>query len=131
MFDATTERVVQRWIPDLPAKTRPGFVDVPILVASFPGAELKMHFHGTAAGILIASGPKTGVLLASCDGEPFRRFETATPWSQDLYLPWTLILADDLPDGPHEHALLLDRECNPPAATLAICRILINGVPAV
>ncbi|MCX6962631.1 MAG: GDSL-type esterase/lipase family protein [Verrucomicrobia bacterium] len=123
-------QLVQRWIPDLPAKTRPGFVDVPALVASCPGAELRLLFHGTAAGILIASGPKTGVLDVSCDGGPLRRFETATAWSQDLYLPWTLILADDLPDAPHDLLLRLDRKYNPPAATLVICRILINGVPA-
>jgi hypothetical protein len=70
------------------------------------------------------------VLDVSCDGGPFRRFETATDWSHDLYLPWTLILADDLPDGPHNLLLRLDRECNPQDATLVICRILINGVPA-
>ncbi len=123
-------QLVPRWTPDLPAKTRPGFVDVPALVAACPGAELRIPFHGTAAGILIASGPKTGVLDVSCDGGPFRRFETATDWSQDLYLPWTLILADDLPDGRHDLLLRLDSECNPQDATLVICRILINGVPA-
>jgi sialidase-1 len=123
-------QLIPRWTPDLPAKTRPGFVDVPALVAACPGAELRIPFHGTAAGILIASGPKTGVLDVSCDGGPFRRFETATAWSQELYLPWTLILADDLPDGPHNLLLRLDWECNPQDATLVICRILINGVPA-
>lgn len=116
-----------RWTPTIPAKTRPGFVDVPALVASGPGASLVLRFHGTAAGLLIASGPKTGILEVSCDGEPFRRMDTFTSWSNELYLPWAIILADGLQDGPHSILIRLGKEFNPEDATLVICQLLVNG----
>jgi sialidase-1 len=119
--------LVPRWLPTITAKTRPGFVDVPALVARGPGASMRMQFHGTAAGLLIASGPKTGILEVSCDGEPFRRIDTFTSWSNDLYLPWAIILADGLDDGPHSIRIRLGEECNPKDATLVICRLLVNG----
>lgn len=119
--------LVPRWTPTIPVKTRPGFVDVPTLVASAPGASLLLRFHGTAAGLLIASGPKTGVMEVSCDREPYRRVETWTQWSNDLYLPWAIILADGLQEGPHSVHIRLGEDCNPKDATLIICQLLVNG----
>lgn len=119
--------LVPRWAPTSPVKTRPGFVDVPTLVGRAPAASLVVRFHGTAVGLLIASGPNTGVIEVSCDGEPLRRLDTRTQWSNDLYLPWAIILADGLQDGPHSAHIRLGEDCNPKDATLVICQILVNG----
>jgi lysophospholipase L1-like esterase len=121
-------RFVGRWIPEVPAKTRPGFVDVPALVATQPGAEFEFEFDGTAAGLLIGSGPDSGILEVSCDGGPFNKVDTFTKWSQQLYLPWAVILADNLQSGRHVVRVRLAKEHNPKSQGTAIYvfQLLLN-----
>ncbi len=83
------------------AATRPGFVNVPMLVATDPDATLRFDFHGTAVGLSIIAGPDVGVIRFRIDGGPWRQRDAFTRWSRGLHLPWTLVLADELDDGRH------------------------------
>jgi sialidase-1 len=119
-------RLVSRWTPEVPAKTRPGFVDVPALVAAQPGAEFKFDFDGTAAGLLIGSGPDSGILEVSCDGGPFQKIDTFTNWSRELYLPGAVILAENLQPGRHVVRVRLAKEHKSKGTALYVFRLLLN-----
>ena len=89
------------WRPADNTKTRPGFVDVPALVGTKVGSEFEVSFEGNVVGLLVTSGPDSGQIDYSIDGSTWRTVETFTQWSHLLHLPWTLVLADDLPVGRH------------------------------
>jgi sialidase-1 len=93
--------LVPKWQPSDGKGTRAGYVDVPALVATTPDAEFEFSFEGTAAGLMITSGPDARTITFRIDGGPEQTVNTATPWSQSLHLPWALMLADGLPAGPH------------------------------
>lgn len=92
----------ERWTPNDRAGTREGFVNVPMLCAEKPNAELRFAFTGKAVGILVAAGPDTGSVEYSVDGEPFKEKELFTAWSEGLHLPWAYVLEAELNAGPHE-----------------------------
>ena len=96
-------RLVDKWRPGAgnSAGTRAGFVNVPMLVAEEPGAELRLEFRGRAVGLWIVAGPDVGVLEYSVDGGPVSTRDQFTRWSRGLHLPWTLVLADELAEGEH------------------------------
>lgn len=94
-------RLVNNWQPADQAPTRPGFVHVPVLEATVPGATCSLSFQGDAVGIALVSGPDAGRLRYSIDGGPFRTLELYTPWSDQLHLPWYLLLGAGLKDGRH------------------------------
>lgn len=103
---------VAAWKPTLKVETREGFVNVPMLVAEKPGAELKLKFEGTAIGLLVAAGPDTGAVEFSIDaGTPEVR-DLFTGWSTVMYLPWAHVLAADLAPGPHELTLRIASTSN-------------------
>lgn len=89
------------WQPADGKPTRDGFVGVPALTAATAGAEFEFTIDGTAAGLLIASGPDAGTIICQVDDGPQRPVDTVTPWSKSLHLPWALVLADGLPPGKH------------------------------
>ena len=90
------------WKPDDKKGTRAGFVDVPALVGTAPGAEFEFSFEGSGAGLFIAAGPDAGRIESSVDGGAYREIDTFTHWSAGLHLPWALILDDGLINGPHK-----------------------------
>jgi sialidase-1 len=102
-------QLVKSWTPPADEKqatgkkvgTREGFVNVPALVGTEPGAEFEFSFEGTGCGLFIASGPDAGQIEFSIDGGPLRTLDTMTHWSGGLHLPWALILDDQLKNGPH------------------------------
>ena len=96
---------VDCWHSDDPAGKRKGFHDVPMLIAEEPGAILKLHFSGTAVGLLVAAGPDVGVLEFSINGGPYRSIDQFTQWSERLHIPWAYMLDADLPYGEHELVL--------------------------
>ncbi|MHB8897279.1 MAG: SGNH/GDSL hydrolase family protein [Thermoguttaceae bacterium] len=96
---------VDRWHSDDAAGKRKGFPDVPMLVAEEPGAILKLHFEGTAVGILVVAGPDVGILEFSVNGAPYRSVDQFTQWSAGLHIPWACMLQADLPGGEHELVL--------------------------
>jgi sialidase-1 len=71
------------------------------LVSTTPGAEFEFTFEGTAAGLMITSGPDAGTIVFRVDDGPERSVDTRTEWSNSLHLPWALMLADNLPAGKH------------------------------
>ncbi len=90
-----------QWKPADGKETRAGYVNVPALVATTPGAEFEFTFEGTAAGLMITSGPDAGTIAFRVDAGPEQSVDTRTPWSRSLHLPWALILPDALPAGKH------------------------------
>ena len=89
------------WQPTDKKGTRAGFVNVPALVGTEPGAEFEFSFTGTGAGLFITAGPDAGRIEYSVDGGAWRTTDTFTHWSAGLHLPWAVILDDGLKDGPH------------------------------
>ena len=87
------------------AGTRPRFRDVPMLVATEPGAILKLYFKGTAVGLLVVAGPDVGVLEYRINGGPYRAVDQFTQWSEGLHIPWAYLLEADLAQGEHELTL--------------------------
>lgn len=96
---------VDCWHSDDRAGKRKGFHDVPMLIAEEPGAILKLHFRGTAVGLLVAAGPDVGVLEFSINGGPYRPVDQFTRWSAGLHIPWAYMLDAELPQGEHELVL--------------------------
>jgi hypothetical protein len=119
---------VESWNPRDGKETRPGFADVPAVVAGTPGAELKLSFSGSAVGVFVASGPNAGTLEYSIDGSTFARRNLFTQWSPSLYLPWAQVLAADLPVGKHELTLRVSEEKDPKSVghTIDIIHFLVN-----
>lgn len=105
-------KYIEDWAPVLKAGTRAGFVHVPALVATEPGAELEISFEGRGVGLMIGAGPDTGIIEVSCDGGRFTAIDTFTRWSSSLYLPWALILEDELSPGHHVVRVRLSTERN-------------------
>jgi lysophospholipase L1-like esterase len=97
-------RYVESWTAT-DAGTRPGFREVPMLVATEPGAIVKLYFKGTAVGILVVAGPDVGVLEYSINGGAYQSLDQFTRWSNRLHIPWAYILEADLPHGDHELVL--------------------------
>lgn len=108
------------WRPSDEAKTREGFVDVPLLVAETPGASLRLGFEGTGAGVLFVSGPDSGIAECRIDGGPWRTLDLYTRWSSRVHFPWTQMLAEDLPAKKHLLELRVSESSNPESKGHAI-----------
>jgi hypothetical protein len=80
---------------------RAGYGHCPAITTLTAGSELKYTFTGTAFGLFLAAGRDTGVMEYSTDGAPFRELDTWTNWSNQLYLPWPVILESGLKPGKH------------------------------
>jgi len=97
------------WKPKDRAGTRPGFVRVPMLVSTQPGATLTWKFKGTTVGIFAVAGPDAGIVEYSIDGGKFKSQPLRTKWSARLHLPRVYILDGDLPPGKHELTLRVSK----------------------
>ncbi|MCX6922703.1 MAG: GDSL-type esterase/lipase family protein, partial [Verrucomicrobia bacterium] len=113
-------KLVPDWTPTIPRETREGYVRVPTLVATTPGAEFAFEFEGTGAGLMIGAGPDTGIIGVTVDQGAVQRIDSFTPWSQSLYLPWALMLADELKPGHHTVSVRLANEHNPKGTGTAL-----------
>jgi sialidase-1 len=89
------------WEPIDGLGTRPGFVNVPMLIADTPGAELTLPFTGTAIGMGIVSGGDAGIVSYSIDNRPYKEIDLFTPWSNSLHLPWYVLFKGSLHRGKH------------------------------
>ncbi len=119
---------VAGWNPDNKIEKRRLFVDVPMLEAKKPKAELSLTFEGRAIGIFCVCGPSAGIIEYSIDGGPFRKLDTYTEWSSFLYIPWVYILDDQLTTGTHQLVLKMSEDKNPNSQghELQIRNFLIN-----
>lgn len=121
--------IQDNWQPQDSARTRPGFVHVPVLQATKAGASFELNFTGTAAGIAVLSGPDAGVLEYSIDNGPVKTIDLYTRWSNNLHLPWYLLLGDELEKSTHVLKVKVSAEQNAQSKGTA-CRIvyfLVNG----
>ncbi|SJZ46605.1 SGNH/GDSL hydrolase family protein [Sediminibacterium ginsengisoli] len=117
------------WKPSDSVRTRPGFVNVPVLTAEKPGASLSFSFTGNAAGIAVLAGPDAGIISYSIDGKEEKEMNLYTQWSKSLHLPWYQVLADGLPEGKHTLSIRIADKKDPDSKGNA-CRIvyfLVNG----
>ena len=115
-------KFIKNWKPNDNASTRSGFVNVPILETSQPGAMLKLNFTGKAIGLFVTSGPDAGILEYSIDGSDFKAADQFTQWSKELHLPWLIMLNDELPDVKHTLILRMSIDKNP-ESNGNVCRI--------
>jgi hypothetical protein len=110
--------IVQGWTvetPDwskLPGSHRARFDKAKILCATEPGAEVKLKFDGKAIGIFLLAGPDAGVLEASVDGAPAKRFDLFHGFSSGLHYPRSIIFDADLAPGSHVLKLKLSNQKN-------------------
>lgn len=95
-------RFIRSWIPKDKAKTMDGFVGVPVLEATNPGAQLKYKFRGTMADIFIIRGPEVVIIEYQVDGGSRQQLDLFTQWRNRLHLPKLHVLADGLSEGPHQ-----------------------------
>ncbi len=116
------------WKPKVKFQTRPGFVDVPMLVAETAGSAFDFEFKGRGVGIAIISGPDAGKITYTIDGKNPRSLDTYTPWSNQLHLPWYLMLADELSAGKHKLRLTISGEKNEKSEgnALRVVHLLVN-----
>lgn len=114
-----------KWNPSGAGKTRPDFVNHPVLASEGDAQPLSIRFQGTAAGIFITSGPDTAPLEFRTDGGPWEKRDTRTRWSDGLHLPWAMVLSASLPEGSH----VLEIRPQAPAGdrSVRIHHLLING----
>lgn len=103
--------------------TRTGFVNVPMLISSSPGGSLSLKFEGTAVGISIISGADAGIISYSIDNTAYKNLDLYTQWSDQLHLPWYLILGAGLKQGKHTLQLKITGEKNSKSKGNA-CRIV-------
>lgn len=109
--------IIESWEPSDKVGTRAGFVKVPMLVSDTAHASVEYSFTGRTIGISIVSGPDAGVISYRIDGGAVQQKDLRTQWSKGLYLPWYLILGDDL--APGKHTLSLQKESD-----AAVCRVV-------
>ncbi|MGM9476130.1 GDSL-type esterase/lipase family protein [Pedobacter sp. GSP4] len=120
--------MVKDWTPTDGLGARPGFVHVPMLVATTPGASISFPFQGSAVGISIVSGADAGMIEYAIDGKSFQKLDLFTQWSSSLHLPWYLLLADDLPFKKHVLTLKIsaDKNKNSTGNACRIVHFLVN-----
>ncbi|MCK5368091.1 MAG: SGNH/GDSL hydrolase family protein, partial [Cyclobacteriaceae bacterium] len=106
-------KFTENWIPELKARTRNNYINVPMLTGEYPGKALKFKFEGTAVGIAVAAGPDTGIIEYRIDGGKWKKKDLFTKHSKSYHLPWYFTLADGLDSGSHTLKLRLTDEKNP------------------
>ncbi len=115
------------WLPNDTLSTRPGFVEVPLIEALNPGAELTYNFSGRGIGVLVPAGGDVGMLQFQIDDQPPQTLDQFTRWSHFLHLPWLYMLADELHPGAHHLRLTVAAEKNENSRGYA-CRIFSFAV---
>lgn len=124
-------RIVPDWTPADKADTRPGFVHIPVLESTTPGAALDLSFRGNAVGIAVVSGPDAGTIRYSIDNGPEKVMDLYTQWSNWLHLPWYEVLGSGLSQKPHVLHLKISDTKNPQSKgnAVRIVHFLLNGPP--
>lgn len=119
---------IESWNPNDNAGKRKQFINVPVLEAAEPGAELSLTFEGTAIGILVTAGPDAGILEYTIDGKPYAPLDQFTRWSAGLHIPWVYMLDDELKPGQHTLILRTSATKNPDSKghTARIQQFLVN-----
>ncbi|TFF39133.1 SGNH/GDSL hydrolase family protein [Mucilaginibacter psychrotolerans] len=111
------------WTPTDGLGTRPGFVNIPVLSAYKPGAELTLNFTGRAIGMAIVSGGDAGTVSYVIDGKAYKPIDLYTQWSGFLHLPWYILFDGNLKPGKHVLKLKI-AGTHAPASKGYACRIV-------
>lgn len=111
------------WHPTDSLSTRPGFVNVPMLVSTTPGATVALPFKGTAIGMAVISGADAGVVSYSLDEGPYQKIDLYTQWSSFLHLPWYVLFSAGLRHTHHILKLRIEEGKNSESKGTA-CRIV-------
>jgi sialidase-1 len=111
------------WMPKDGLAARPGFVNVPVLSAEKPGAELTLNFMGTVIGMAIVSGGDAGIVSYTIDGKSYQNIDLYTQWSGWLHLPWYILFDGNLKPGKHVLKLKIAGQHNANSKGYA-CRIV-------
>lgn len=111
------------WTPADKLDTRPGFVNVPMLVAAKPGSTLTLKFNGNAIGMALISGADAGIIDYTIDGGEVRHIDLFTQWSNFIHLPWYVLFDSGLQNGNHTLKLTISDQKNPKSLGNA-CRIV-------
>jgi len=114
---------VDSWKPQEGAGTRKQYVNIPALIGEKPDAAFQLEFTGNTIGICVASGPDAGIISYSIDGKPFKKLDLFTRWSENLHLPWYLMLGQSLNEKKHTLRVRILSEKNQKSKGNA-CRIL-------
>ena len=119
---------IKSWRADDNLEKREGFVDVPILEGSIPGSELIFKFNGNAIGLSVISGADTGIIIYSIDDAEEQTIDLHTRWSNHLYLPWYVVLSDNLKRGNHTLKLRISEKQNKMSSgnAVRIFKFLLN-----
>jgi len=116
-------KVNSNWQPTDGKGTREGFVHVPVLENTAPGASFELSFEGTAVGIAITAGPDAGTISYTIDGKKYAEIDLFTEWSKNLHLPWYVMLDDELKKGKHRLVVTVSENRNSSSKGTA-CRIV-------
>jgi lysophospholipase L1-like esterase len=111
------------WTPEDGLGTRPGFVNVPMLVSTKPGSSFTLQFKGNAIGMAITSGSDAGIVKYKIDNGPEKQIDLFTEWSQSLHLPWYVLFGTDLSNTNHLLRVTISAEKNNRSNGTA-CRIV-------
>ena len=110
--------------------TRPGFVNVPMLVVQLAGDSFEFSFNGSIIGLFVAAGPDAGIIECRIDNGPWEQKDLYTQWSGGLHIPWLHILEAELEKNKkHRLEVRLSRQNNSSSQGYS-CRIVnfaING----
>nr|WP_068893214.1 SGNH/GDSL hydrolase family protein [Pedobacter panaciterrae] len=93
--------LVKNWTPTDGLSTRPGFVNVPMLVSATAGSSFTLKFKGTAIGMAIVSGSDAGIVSYSIDNAAEKQLDLFTEWSSSLHLPWYVLFGSNLTNTDH------------------------------
>jgi len=115
--------MVDSWKPKDGAGNRKQYVNIPALIGEKPDAAFQLEFTGNTIGICVASGPDAGIISYSIDGKPFKKLDLFTRWSENLHLPWYLMLGQSLNEKKHILRVRILSEKNQKSKGNA-CRIL-------
>jgi sialidase-1 len=116
------------WKPTDSAKTRAGFVEMPMLTGDKPGASFDLPFQGRSVGIAVVAGPDAGIIKYSIDGKEEKELDTFNRYSKALHLPQYFLLGDELKNGRHMlHVQIADKHNEQSKGTaLRIAYFLVN-----
>lgn len=111
------------WTPSDKLDTRPGFVNVPMLVSTRAGSALTLKFSGNAVGMAVISGADAGIIDYSIDEGAIQHIDLFTQWSTFIHLPWYVLFDSGLKKGNHTLKLTISNQKNP-TSTGTACRIV-------
>ena len=111
---------------DLKGSKRSRFMQIPMLCADQPGAELILTFTGTAVGVYIVAGPDAGVAEARVDDGDPTEVNLLHAFSKGLHYPRTVMLGTDLPPGAHTLLLRMSPKTQGAGHAMRIMQFVAN-----